>query len=71
MTSVPETAREWYRKSDPVLIFIRELVKNKKVSKREISEIQKSVLGVVSKAVKFAFASPYPDLETALEDVFA
>jgi pyruvate dehydrogenase E1 component alpha subunit len=71
VTSVPEAEREWYRQSDPVLIFIRELVKNKKVSKKEISEIQKSVLGVVSKAVKFAFDSPYPNLETALEDVFA
>jgi pyruvate dehydrogenase E1 component alpha subunit len=71
VTSVPEAEREWYRKSDPVLIFIRELVKKKKVSKKKISEIQKSVLGVVSQAVKFAFDSPYPNLETALEDVFA
>ena len=71
VTSVPEAEREWYRDSDPVLIFIRELVEKKQVSREEISEIQKSILGVVSQAVEFAFYSPYPNPETALEDVFA
>ena len=71
VTSVPEAEREWYRDSDPVLIFIRELVEEKQVPREEISEIQKSVFGVVSQAVEFAFASPYPNPETALEDVFA
>ncbi|MFQ5802752.1 MAG: thiamine pyrophosphate-dependent dehydrogenase E1 component subunit alpha [Candidatus Methylomirabilales bacterium] len=71
VTSVPEPARAWYRESDPVLIFIRELAEENQVSKEEIFQIQKSILGVVSQAVEFAFDSPYPDPETALEDVFA
>jgi pyruvate dehydrogenase E1 component alpha subunit len=71
VTSVPEAEREWYRNSDPVLIFIRELVEEKIATKEEISVVHKEVIGIVAHAVAFALASPYPKLETALEDVFA
>ncbi|MDP6559024.1 MAG: thiamine pyrophosphate-dependent dehydrogenase E1 component subunit alpha [Candidatus Binatia bacterium] len=70
-SSVPEAARAWYRKSDPLLIFIRDLVKANKATRSEIARIDREVRGKVEKAVKFALASPYPEAESALEDVFA
>ncbi len=71
VASVPEAEQEWYRNSDPVLIFIRELVEERIASREEISQIQKSVLEEIDQAAKFALSSPYPAPETALEDVFA
>jgi pyruvate dehydrogenase E1 component alpha subunit len=71
VSSAPEAEREWYRSSDPVLIFIRELVEEKIATKDDISMVHKEVIGIVAQAVAFALASPYPKLETALEDVFA
>lgn len=71
VSSVPETAREWYRNNDPILIFIRELVEEGQVRRKEITEIEKNVLAVIAQAVEFALSSPYPKPETALKDSFA
>lgn len=71
VSPVPEAVKEWYQFSDPVLIFIRELVAEKQASREEIVAIEKATIDVVSKAVKFAFDSPYPDPRSSLEDVFA
>jgi pyruvate dehydrogenase E1 component alpha subunit len=67
----PEGERGWYQDSDPVLIFIRELVSGNQATKEEVAGIEKTVSEVIDQAVKFALASPYPENETALQDVFA
>jgi len=69
--TAPEKVRGWYRECDPALIFIRELVEEKQVTREEISQVDKNVRGQVAQAVDFALKSPYPDLEEALKDVFA
>jgi pyruvate dehydrogenase E1 component alpha subunit len=69
--SVPEAAREWYRNSDPLLIFVRELVDAKVATREEIAKLEQTVLATIQEAVRFALASPYPKPEAALEDVFA
>ena len=71
VSSVPEKVRQWYRASDPVLIFVRELVEGGWATKEELADIDGKAVGVIEQAVKFALASPYPAPEDALIDVFA
>lgn len=71
VSSVPEGARKWYQNCDPLLIFARELVEGKRATRDEITALERKVKEVVSEAVSFALASPYPKLEEALKDVFA
>lgn len=68
---VPESVRAWYRESDPVLIFARELVAAGKASKDELARIEAEVKAEIAAAERFALESPYPEPEEALRDVFA
>ncbi|MGE5818450.1 MAG: thiamine pyrophosphate-dependent dehydrogenase E1 component subunit alpha [Deltaproteobacteria bacterium] len=68
---IPETVREWYQFSDPVLSFIRDLVDEGRASREEIVKMEKAVRDKVPDAIKFAFDSPEPDLKSALEGIFA
>ncbi|MBI2360908.1 MAG: hypothetical protein HYV04_18720 [Deltaproteobacteria bacterium] len=70
-SAVPEAVKEWYRESDPVLTFVRELVEGKVATREEIGQVEEKVREEIARAVEFALASPYPELETALRDVFA
>ncbi|MBI2350691.1 MAG: hypothetical protein HYV00_04300 [Deltaproteobacteria bacterium] len=71
VSSVPEAVREWYRSSDPVLIFIRELWEKKQATREDIAELDRDVRKAVEQAANFALASPFPEPEEALKDVFA
>ena len=68
---IPETVREWYQFSDPVLSFVRNLVGEGQTSREEIVKMEKAVRDKVADAIKFAFDSPEPDLKSALEGIFA
>ncbi|HEY2990715.1 MAG TPA: thiamine pyrophosphate-dependent enzyme [Candidatus Binatia bacterium] len=69
--SVPTAARDWYRISDPLLLFIRDLVEARQTTREEISELDRNVRGIIDDAARFALSSPFPEPETALEDIFA
>lgn len=69
--SVPEKVRDWYRESDPLLIFIRELVEAKQATREEIAAIESKVKKIIEEAMDFAVKSPYPNLEEAMKDTFA
>jgi TPP-dependent pyruvate/acetoin dehydrogenase alpha subunit len=71
VTAVPEKVREWYRSSDPLLMFIRELVQAGHATREEIAGIEKTVKAEIAEAVKFALASPYPNAEEAVKEIFA
>ena len=71
VSHVPEKVREWYRSCDPLLIYIRELVEAKQATREEIAQIDKQVKAEIEEAVKFAVASPYPQLQEAAKDYFA
>jgi pyruvate dehydrogenase E1 component alpha subunit len=71
LSSVPETVMEWYQYSDPVLIFIRELLGTKQASREELLRLERGVRSAVGDAIEFAFASPEPDPKSALEGIFA
>ncbi len=71
VNAVPEKSREWYRASDPLLIFARELVEAKQATREEIAALEREARETVAAAAGFALASPYPEPEEALKDVFA
>ncbi len=68
---VPENMREWYRSSDPLLIFVRNLVGKELIGKEELVDLQLRAEGAIARAIEFALASPYPDPKEALTEVFA
>jgi TPP-dependent pyruvate/acetoin dehydrogenase alpha subunit len=70
-SAAPEPAREWYRSSDPVLIFVRDLVANGLARKEELAQIERNAIAIIDEAAAFALASPHPKPEEALADVFA
>ena len=71
VSGAPGDVREWYRDSDPVLRFMRELVEAGRADKAELEALNRSVVEQIAAAVDFAFDSPYPDLAEAETDVFA
>jgi len=71
VNSVPERVREWYRSSDPLLIFVRELVEAEQVTREEIAALERKAKEIIAEAVSFALASPYPKPEEALKDLSA
>lgn len=68
---VPEKQRAWYRSCDPVLIFVRELVERGVATKQALVELENQVLEEIDAAARFALASPHPEPEEALRDVYA
>lgn len=71
VSSVPEKVRAWYRASDPVLMFARKLAANGSATRNELAAIERDVVGIIDRAARFALASPLPEAEAALTDVFA
>lgn len=67
----PEPVRQWYRESDPVLQFIRQLVGEGHATRGQLEEVNREVLRTIDAAVDFAFASPFPQFSEAETDVFA
>ncbi len=70
-SAAPENVREWYRTSDPVLIFVRQLVERNVLTRQGVAELEQQVIAEVEQAVNFALASPFPDPEEAVRDVFS
>ncbi|MDP2601194.1 MAG: thiamine pyrophosphate-dependent enzyme [Deltaproteobacteria bacterium] len=71
LSSVLAAVKDWYQFSDPLLIFIRKLLAEGHASKDQIVQLEKGVKEKIAEAIQFAFASPEPDLQSALEGVFA
>ncbi len=71
VSSVPDDVRDWYRTSDPVLRYMRELLESEQVKKAEFETLSQSVIEQIAGAVEFAFESPYPEVGEAETDVFA
>lgn len=70
-SAAPESVRNWYAQSDPVLRFIREMVESDTASKEELVELNESAVDEIARSVEFAFNSPFPDLREAETDVYA
>lgn len=65
----PDEVKKW-EEQDPIGIFHTYLIKNKKATQKNLSEILEQVNTEVDKAVEFAEASPEPGLETLFDHVY-
>ncbi|MEA4854501.1 MAG: thiamine pyrophosphate-dependent dehydrogenase E1 component subunit alpha [Christensenella sp.] len=61
---------EWLKK-DPIPRYQAKLVADKVATQKELDEIEKKVDEEIATATKFAEDSPYPDVSTLTEDVYA
>jgi TPP-dependent pyruvate/acetoin dehydrogenase alpha subunit len=59
-----------WKKRDPILRFVQQIVKMNILTEEETKKIEESVRKEVEDAVKFAKESPWPEPEEALEDVY-
>ncbi|HDK7173917.1 pyruvate dehydrogenase (acetyl-transferring) E1 component subunit alpha [Clostridium botulinum] len=64
-----EEQEEWLAK-DPIPRFEKYLVENEILTEEKLKEVQNKVESQIDEAVDFANNSPYPELESVLEDVY-
>lgn len=64
-----EEQEEWLAK-DPIPRFEKYLVENEILTEEKLKEVQNKVENQIDEAVDFANNSPYPELESVLEDVY-
>lgn len=65
-----EEIDEWKARC-PIKSFREELVQKKVLTEKQLTELEVSAKTAIDKAVDFAMQSPYPDLSTLEEDLFA
>ncbi len=68
---IPEPYREWHRRQDGLLRFVRELLAAGATDAYEALALDAEARATVERAVQFALESPEPAPAAALEDVFA
>ncbi|MEM2896040.1 MAG: thiamine pyrophosphate-dependent dehydrogenase E1 component subunit alpha [Candidatus Bathyarchaeia archaeon] len=61
---------EWMKR-DPVKRFREKVIHDKALTQKELDDIDDKVKKEVEEATKFAYESPYPNPEEALEDLYA
>jgi pyruvate dehydrogenase E1 component alpha subunit len=66
----PDELESW-RARDPILRFSRRLVEEHGLDAARLEELEAQARRDVEEAVEFAVASPRPDPESAIEDVYA
>jgi pyruvate dehydrogenase E1 component alpha subunit len=66
----PEEVEEW-RQRDPIVTFKRRLLTEGLATEAELNAVDEAVQRELEEAVQFAEASPEPDLEDALQDIYA
>ena len=60
-----------WKEKDPIKRFKKYLIENKLLSEEEIEKVDARAKEDIETAVKFAEESPYPSLDTILDDVYA
>ena len=68
---VPVKFRDWHTHQDPILLFIRKLLRKKLVTRDAIVKVDREVRARDATARRFAVSSPMPHGKTALQRVFA
>jgi acetoin:2,6-dichlorophenolindophenol oxidoreductase subunit alpha len=66
----PEEVEEW-RQRDPISVFAGRLTAEAMMTAAELQAIDEAVQRELEDAIEFAEASPDPDLEDALQDIYA
>jgi pyruvate dehydrogenase E1 component alpha subunit len=65
-----EDVEEW-RQRDPIPTFARTLIAEGVATQAELTALDEAVQRELEEAIRFAEASPEPDLEDALQDIYA
>jgi pyruvate dehydrogenase E1 component alpha subunit len=65
----PEEVKKW-QENDPIGIFRKYLLEEKKVSAKALDEIDAQVEDEVNKAIQFAEQSPEPTMEDLFKNVY-
>lgn len=65
----PEEVREWLNK-DPINRLLEYIIENNVSTEEEIQSINEEVNKEINEAIKFAEESPFPPLESAVEDIY-
>jgi pyruvate dehydrogenase E1 component alpha subunit len=66
----PEEIEEWKRK-DPIARLVASLKSQGDLTDDSWKKMDEEILQAIEEAVTFAKESPFPELDTAVEDVFA
>lgn len=66
-----EEVKEWASKRDPIMIYRARLEKDGDLDAKAFAAIEAEALAEVDAAVQFAEASPYPEPQEALDDIFS
>ncbi len=67
----PGKFSDWYQNQDPILLYIRKLLRKKLISRDAALRLDREVSTRTAAARQFAVTSPMPRGETALQGVFA
>jgi TPP-dependent pyruvate/acetoin dehydrogenase alpha subunit len=67
----PPSEIEAWKKKCPISTFEKKALETGILAKEDINSINEKILSQVEEAVRFAFESPYPQPEDALEDVYS
>ncbi|HSK88213.1 MAG TPA: thiamine pyrophosphate-dependent enzyme, partial [Anaerolineales bacterium] len=65
-----EEVKKW-QETDPIGIFRKHLIEDKKATAKALDEIDARVEEEVNKAVEFAETSPEPAMEDLFKDIYA
>ena len=65
-----EEIKHW-KNMDPIKRMRNDLIKNKMAFEKELSTIEKKAAEAIEEAVEYANDSPYPSIDTIMDDVYA
>ena len=65
-----EEQKEWLEK-DPIPRIEKFMIENKIVTEKELGDLRNEVKNQIEEAIEFANNSPYPELETAVNDIYS
>jgi TPP-dependent pyruvate/acetoin dehydrogenase alpha subunit len=68
--TIPHAYKEWHESQDGLLRFTRELLQAGLMTPDTLLQMDRDVRAEMEKAVEYAQESPYPDPQSALDDVF-
>ncbi len=69
--SIPTGHRDWFEAQDGLLRFLRDVLAAGIMAREDAIALDEAARAEMDDAVEFALASPFPEPQQALEDVFA
>ncbi len=69
--AAPEVVRAWHARSDPVLLWARELLRAGALDRERLLALDREVTGEMARAAEFAMRSPLPEGRAATDHAYA